>query len=445
MPAPGTRALLFPSFVLIAALFATTNGIALYRGWALRQKTTGMMNNMLGGVELVQRVSRDIDRERHLAEAHVVATARPDMLRLERQIALVRADLEAAAQSYAQLGPADGERALWWKLHADAKALEQPIDEVLRVSRDNQDTDARSLLAALESRFDTVDADVSALMRKDRDNAERTLASVVSMQQAARLFFGGLALLGVSLSLLVGAAATRLIRKREEQLEKYSLLLEQRNRDLDAFAGRVAHDLRGPLSTISIAAHRLRESPPGAMLDRGVRRMNALIEDLLTLSRIDSSAQAARCDPSQVAAQLREELEPQLAEADASLTVEVASARVRCVEGLLHQALWNLLENAVKYRRDGVHAEIAVEGHQNGAGYELSVRDNGVGMSADEAERVFEPFFRATATRDRPGTGLGLSIVKRVIETAGGTVRVASQPGAGTTFVLRLPPDQPAT
>jgi signal transduction histidine kinase len=445
MPVPGTRALLFPSFVLIAVLFASANGLALYRGSALRRQTRELVGGMVNAVELVTRVSRDIDRERHLAEAHVVATAPADMLRLEAQIAAVRADLEVASRAYDQLGPADGERVLWWKLHADAKALEQPIDEALRVSRENQDTDARALLTALESRFDAVDADVSALIRKNRQNVEGTASHVESVQRSARLFFGGLAGLGVTLSLLVGAAATRLIRKRERQLERYSLLLEQRNRDLDAFAGRVAHDLRGPLSTISIAAHRLRESPPGAMLDRGVRRMNALIEDLLALSRIDSSAQAARCDPSQVAAQLREELQPQLAEADASLTVEVAPARIRCVEGLLHQALWNLLENAVKYRRDGVHAEIAVEGHLNGAGYELQVRDNGVGMSADEAARVFEPFFRASATRDRPGTGLGLSIVKRVVETAGGSVRVASQPGAGTTFVLRLPPDQPPT
>ena len=101
--------------------------------------------------------------------------------------------------------------------------------------------------------------------------------------------------------------------------------------------------------------------------------------------------------------------------------------------------LWNLADNAVKYRRDEVAPEIVMVGRIVGGRYELRVSDNGVGMAPDDARRLFEPFYRAVRTRDRPGTGLGMSIVKRIVEATGGSVSVDSQLGRGTTVVVALP------
>jgi signal transduction histidine kinase len=101
--------------------------------------------------------------------------------------------------------------------------------------------------------------------------------------------------------------------------------------------------------------------------------------------------------------------------------------------------LWNLVENGVKYRRDNVDAEITVSGHVAGGLYELRVSDNGPGILAEDAPHIFEPLFRADLTRHIPGTGLGLSIVKRIVEAGGGRILLQSQPGRGTTFILRLP------
>jgi two-component system phosphate regulon sensor histidine kinase PhoR len=108
-------------------------------------------------------------------------------------------------------------------------------------------------------------------------------------------------------------------------------------------------------------------------------------------------------------------------------------------ETLLAQAVWNLVENAVKYRREGVRPEVRVTGRSVGASYELTIADNGLGMSTQEAARAFEPFYRVGQARGVMGTGLGLAIVKRVVEAQRGTVSVSSRPGEGSTFVLSLP------
>jgi signal transduction histidine kinase len=111
---------------------------------------------------------------------------------------------------------------------------------------------------------------------------------------------------------------------------------------------------------------------------------------------------------------------------------------VRCNPGLLRQLLWNLGENAVKYRRPDAPLSVEVRGRRVGGAYELRLSDNGAGMSPDEVRQAFEPFFRGEGVRDTPGTGLGLSIVKRIVDACGGTISLESALGSGSTFVITL-------
>jgi signal transduction histidine kinase len=120
------------------------------------------------------------------------------------------------------------------------------------------------------------------------------------------------------------------------------------------------------------------------------------------------------------------------------LQVDVQSAKVRCAEGFLRQVLFNLAENAIKYRNPEEPARVEIRGHGLADGYELSVQDNGLGMTPEEASRAFEPFYRSPRAAAAGGTGLGLSIVKRVVEASGGSVHVESKVGKGTTVVARL-------
>jgi signal transduction histidine kinase len=255
-----------------------------------------------------------------------------------------------------------------------------------------------------------------------------------------------LALAGVTLSATLGVATARVLQQRNAKLCDDADRLEASNRELDAFAGRVAHDLRGPLTTATLAMSRLSRQPLAPdqakafeTLQRSFGRMGDIIQDLLAISRVQASAPAAVCDPAAAAEQLREELAPRVEGSEVSLVIDVQPAMVRCSEGLLRQVMWNLTDNAMKYRRAEVRPHVEVCGRAADDRYELSVRDNGVGISPDETSKVFQPFYRSGAGQNAPGTGLGLSIVKRAVEANGGTISVTSEVGQGSMFVARLP------
>jgi signal transduction histidine kinase len=219
--------------------------------------------------------------------------------------------------------------------------------------------------------------------------------------------------------------------------------LEARNRELDAFAGRVAHDIRATLTTMTLAMTPLArkvsmDDRAMQLLHRGSRKMEELVEDLLTLARVETLVRG-RCDPATVVAQVAQDVAPRVEAEQGALRLSVAHADVACSEGLLREAVTNLIENAVKYHRPDVAPDVEVSGGTFDGGYDLRVSDNGMGMSEDEAEHAFEPFYRSARTRDRPGTGLGLSIVNRIAEASGGKLSVHSRLGQGSTFAVHLP------
>jgi signal transduction histidine kinase len=437
------RWMLFSAFGGLVALFALGYVVVMWRTQAIQAKNRSIVDDALASVALVERMARDVDKERILVQEHIAEESPGGHAQLERQLRDVREDFEAAERSYMPLSTYPGEHAAALRLRAEHAAIEGPVAEVLALSRDNRDAEARRRMAALDGSFADIDRDVASLIDINRTAAQDTLAEVRQLQHRSLSFLGGLATLGTLLTVVVGSFATRLVGRREEELRSYSTSLYVRNRELDAFAGRVAHELRGPLTAISLSAERLsqeaRESGTAALLRRAVERMEGLIDDLLSLSRAGWQGSDRSCDPAAEAAALAEELAPQLEHAGGTLRVAMAPSRVRCGGGLLKQALSNLADNALKYRRPGVAPELTLTGRERGSLYEIDVADNGVGMSREEARQAFDPFYRAAWARQEPGSGLGLSIVKRVMEAAGGRVALQSQPGHGSTFRLVLP------
>jgi signal transduction histidine kinase len=265
-----------------------------------------------------------------------------------------------------------------------------------------------------------------------------------AQQRAAQIYFLLLTVAGIALAFVIAMWTTTLVAQRQEQMLQMAQMLADRNRELDAFAGRVAHDLRGPLTTVGLAATHLAKLAPGddataKALRNGVQRMDRMIEDLLALSRIGLRDPGATSEPNAIARSVVDDLGERARTEGATLNVEVKPATLRCSEGLLRQALSNLTDNALKYRRTEIPTTVEIRGEPNESVYRLSVSDNGMGMSDDDLHRIFEPFFRSPSSRDRPGTGLGLSIVKRAMEACGGTVSVTSTLGVGTTFTIELP------
>jgi two-component system phosphate regulon sensor histidine kinase PhoR len=219
------------------------------------------------------------------------------------------------------------------------------------------------------------------------------------------------------------------------------------------FVANVSHELRTPLSLIKSATETLidggRQDPQVTarfleIIEKHANRLTLLLDDLLLLARLDSGRIDLDLRPVPLAAAAQEAID------DAALLARGRGVTlVQSVpDGLtaqadahrLRQALANLIDNAIKYGREG--GTVEVRGRELGAGQvEISVRDDGPGIAGEALERVFERFYRADKARAREqgGTGLGLAIVKNVVQAHGGDVRVESTPGRGTEFFIRLP------
>jgi signal transduction histidine kinase len=214
----------------------------------------------------------------------------------------------------------------------------------------------------------------------------------------------------------------------------------------------VAHDLRGPLSTIGMSSELLRgRLAPGAE-DRTVRtilrsteRMNRLIQDLLDASRTttDRLSLMTASMPATLVVDDALEIARTLA-ADRPITVERSDELpiVRADRERVVQVITNLIGNAVKFSPAG--SAIAIGGHVDGEMVRFWVRDHGPGLTAEQLAHVFERFWKGHRD-DRRGVGLGLFISKQIVEDHGGYIGVESIPGQGATFHFTLPIAEPAS
>jgi light-regulated signal transduction histidine kinase (bacteriophytochrome) len=167
--------------------------------------------------------------------------------------------------------------------------------------------------------------------------------------------------------------------------------------------------------------------------------MQGLILDLLAFSRVNTTRQQiARTDAEDVLAEAERALDASLREADATLTHDPLPV-VMADPTQLAQVFANLISNAVKFRKPDVPLRVHVGVRRLDGVWEFSVADNGIGIEPEYFDRIFVIFQRLHTKDTYPGTGIGLAIVKRIIDRHGGTIRVESTPGEGTTFVFTLP------
>ena len=177
--------------------------------------------------------------------------------------------------------------------------------------------------------------------------------------------------------------------------------------------------------------------------------MGELIEDLTDLSLIETGAVTLDLRPvdvSELSRELAERLRPVARKRDVEIRVELPLRfPLRADRRRLEQMLANLVENAIKFNREGGH--VRIHGTLRGASPVVFVEDTGVGIPSDSIDRVFNRFFQVNQerSRQRRGTGRGLAIVKHLMRLHGGSVRVESELGVGSTFILEFPaPRDPA-
>ena len=226
--------------------------------------------------------------------------------------------------------------------------------------------------------------------------------------------------------------------------------LENTRRD---FVANVSHELRTPLSLIKGFTETLMD---GAVddpkknreflqtIDKHADRLGYLIADLLTLAQLDSDKLAMNRQPTSlhaVAKRVENDLQAKADKRSIDLKTDIPVDLYLDADGdRLQQAVFNLVDNAIKYGRTG--GTVTIEGRLSTKGMaEVAVEDDGEGIPPESVEKVFERFFRVDKARSREtgGTGLGLAIVKHIVHSHGGKVRLESRIGQGARFILSLP------
>ncbi len=250
-------------------------------------------------------------------------------------------------------------------------------------------------------------------------------------------------------------------RQAEEKLRDFTARLERSNRELQDFAYVASHDLQEPLRKVTVFGDRLKTKFSPALGDEGrdyldrmlkaTDRMQSLINDLLTYSRVASKPQGfAAVDLAEAAREVVSDLEGRIEQVNGK--VEIGALPVIEAESLqIRQLFQNLIGNALKFHRPGTKPRVTIEAayfaqpaHLTADGkphpmIRLTVADNGIGFDEKYAERIFQVFQRLHSRAAYEGTGMGLAIARKIVERHHGSIAAQSKPGEGTTFIITLP------
>lgn len=232
-------------------------------------------------------------------------------------------------------------------------------------------------------------------------------------------------------------------------------VLQELNQRQSEFTGNAAHELATPLTSISGFAELLREddfsSPEESrhyadVIYQQAQRMNRLIQDLLQLTRLESSTYRSQLplqpvDGGKIMQAAAEGLRPKAAGKNQKLSLQnlAEGIKIKAVPDLLEQVLRNLVDNAIKYTPEGGTITMSCQVEKEQLVY--TIQDNGMGIPAEALPRIFDRFYRVDKARSRKngGNGIGLSLVKFLVEIFGGSLAAESQPGQGSTFRVSFP------
>jgi signal transduction histidine kinase len=313
----------------------------------------------------------------------------------------------------------------------------------------SKETANRTLEETFRPRLNDSRRAIEQLKMLNASRIRSAAENILELKRGATLFAITWGVASVLIAVLATVLVFRILRARAGLMSDHAQLLADRATELEAFAGRVAHDLKSPLGAmalwVSAARGRDLDQKLGEPLDRLARqtdRMNRIIDGLLEFARAGGKpVPGAQVDVREALEVLVPEFSAAAVSAGAELRIDSFPAvRLACTSGALTSILSNLLGNALKYVAEGKHVprRIAVHFREREGIARLEVEDNGPGLPAGSETLVFEPFRRLGASK-QPGIGLGLATVKKIVEAYGGRVGVISKPGDGCLFWFEIP------
>jgi PAS domain S-box-containing protein len=238
------------------------------------------------------------------------------------------------------------------------------------------------------------------------------------------------------------------VKERTQELQNVNEDLIRSNQELEQFSYVASHDLKEPLRKVGVYTELLARRYKGQLDENadkfinytmdGVRRMDKLIDDLLTYSRVGRATPVQEStDLNALVDRVISDLEPTIQESGAQVTRD-SLPTLMVNPSQMRQVFQNLISNGLKFR-GGEPPRIHVSALQEENKWIFSVRDNGIGIDPAQFSRIFTIFQRLHPAGKYPGTGIGLSICKKIVEQSGGRIWVESEPGTGSNFQFSIP------
>jgi signal transduction histidine kinase len=429
------RALVVSLFVAVLAAFAVTLATS-YRADDVTRETEDIYGRAMPRVVSLATLR---ERVRHLSDvlsAAVETRSRPSV-DFDR---LVDGTREEAGHYRLLAGAALG--------GSTAPTLMRDLEETLRraerarVLLDDRDFEAATAAALdLRTRAGELDRELVVLVESNAFEGARSAHRIDHVEDTVRKLALVFNAIGAALAMVLGAIAVRTVRRR-------SALLEAHARELEQFAVRVAHDVRGPLEPVSLALATIVQELPEesrarvavAVARRSLGRIGLLVDDLLAFARAGGRPEPhGRASVIDTLSTVSDEVRSAAEAADVTLTTVFPDRDfiVRAPPGVLGSLLQNLLRNAIKYTMHSEERRVIVRVAEAGFYARVEIEDTGMGVPSGLESDIFEPYVRAD-TSGQPGLGIGLATAKRLAEAHGGRVGVARRE-VGSLFWFELP------
>lgn len=434
---------LFVSSVVTVAAFVTASAYSQHRLARLDTLSASIEANAVPSIEELARAHAELSRLEDLVDG-LDTTEDPSAAVSECRASL--AAMQGDVRAYLALPPLPGEQKFWATLRTDVGTAVTAANAVLdAASRHDRAQVARVRLMTADPAFDRAERAILQTLEFDAATSGQLAREVRAIRTSTRDSAFALDALAAILAVLAASIAYRASRQHDALLDAHALLLSDRVAELDRFAGRVAHDIRGPLGAIAVGLQLLvksdesRRADHAARAERALQRVQQLVDALLLFARSGARPEpGATCSVDAVLASLAADC-ADLARSDSTeLVIEPHEPlTVACSAGVATSILENLVRNAIKYMGNSTVRRVTIRVARHGAEARIEVEDTGPGIVPALQQRIFDPFVRGDDGSD--GVGLGLATVKRLVERHGGTIGIHSVPDHGSTFVVELP------
>jgi signal transduction histidine kinase len=434
-----TLVYLVAAFSAVVLAFVGSTVVAQRAAREVRDLSVRISRDAAPGIESMATLRAEIRRIEALVRGDGERPGRD----VEAEIADARQKLDRAQLQFQALPMSDAERAIFPRLLANVRAFDEAVERALVHQRAGNPAHLRDMLPYGNAASDTA----QELLDIDARDAQELAARIEATHDRANRLALELDALSAVLAAIAASLAVRAVRQVLQLQEENRQLMERKAEELEQFAGRVAHDVLSPLSSVSMALSLVQKTTGPAAQNAAARgmaslmRVRSVVNALLDFARAGALPDpAVHASARQVIAGLEEELRPPAAADNVELRIDApADVEVACSPGVLSVLLTNLLRNSLKYMGDSVDRVVRLSVRPRRSTVVFEVEDSGPGVPEYLGDRIFEPYVRGKEALKKSGIGLGLATVKRLVLAHGGSVGVRRSSLGGALFWFELP------